>query len=209
MKTTKSRSRALVVIISAHPRRHLWYVADLGWGANIFLLIVICHTFDRLAYRASPDSTSKSRGQCACTRTIWLSQKHKLRNWNVHGLPNHLVHDNVHHNSSVLVRQSSISPPTFLQTTATTILLRHLNQPITWKIKYDICSPPSFTTSHHYLIDNDQWQYQRVSNPGLGFLTIYTALVTKPIVVFPLRIDNGPYRMGMLPGNKLFWKTGL
>jgi len=60
MKTTKSQSRALAVIISARPRPHLWYVADLGWGANIFLLIVICHTFDRLAYRASPDNTSKS-----------------------------------------------------------------------------------------------------------------------------------------------------
>ena len=58
-------------------------------------------------------------------------------------------------------------------------------------INYDIRSPPSFATSHRHLVDDDRWRYERASNPNLGSLTIRTALVSKPIVVFPSRIDDG------------------
>jgi hypothetical protein len=58
-------------------------------------------------------------------------------------------------------------------------------------IKYDIRSPPSFATSRRHLVDDDRWRYERASNPNLGSLTIRTALVTKSIVVFPSRIDDG------------------
>ena len=58
-------------------------------------------------------------------------------------------------------------------------------------IKYDIRSPPSFATSRRHLGDDDRWRYERASNPNLGSLTIRTALVSKPIVVFPSTIDDG------------------
>ena len=58
-------------------------------------------------------------------------------------------------------------------------------------IKYDIRSPPSFATSRRHLVDDDWWRYERASNPSLGSLTIRTALVSKPIVVFPSRIVDG------------------
>ena len=58
-------------------------------------------------------------------------------------------------------------------------------------INYDIRSPPSFATSHRHLVDDDRWRYERASNPNLGSLTIRTALVSKPIVVFPSKIDDG------------------
>ena len=57
-------------------------------------------------------------------------------------------------------------------------------------IKYDIRSPPSFATSRRHLDDDDRWRYERASNPNLGSLTIRMALVSKPIVVFPSRIDE-------------------
>ncbi|KIJ92209.1 hypothetical protein K443DRAFT_67677, partial [Laccaria amethystina LaAM-08-1] len=66
-----------------------------------------------------------------------------------------------------------------------------LGRGTTLLIEYDIRLLPSFTTSRCHLIDDDQWQYDRASNLNLGSLTIRTALVTKPIVVFPSRIDNG------------------
>ena len=58
-------------------------------------------------------------------------------------------------------------------------------------IRYDIRSPPSFATSRRHLVDDDRWRYERASNPNLGSLTIRTALICKPIVVFPSRIDDG------------------
>ena len=58
-------------------------------------------------------------------------------------------------------------------------------------IKYDIRSPPSFATSRRHHVDDDRWRYERASNPNLGSLTIRMALVSKPIVVFPSRIDDG------------------
>ena len=59
------------------------------------------------------------------------------------------------------------------------------------QIKYDIRSPPSFATSRRHHVDDDRWRYERASNPNLGSLTIRMALVSKPIVVFPSRIDEG------------------
>ena len=58
-------------------------------------------------------------------------------------------------------------------------------------IKYDIRSPPSFARNRRHLVDDDRWRYERASKPNLGSLTIRTALVSKPIVVFPSRIDDG------------------
>ncbi|EDQ99093.1 uncharacterized protein LACBIDRAFT_335339 [Laccaria bicolor S238N-H82] len=58
-------------------------------------------------------------------------------------------------------------------------------------IKYDIRSPPSFATSRRHVVDDDRWRHERASNPNLGSLTIRMALVSKPIVVFPSRIDDG------------------
>ena len=45
--------------------------------------------------------------------------------------------------------------------------------------------------SYRHLVDDDRWRYEKASNPNLGSLTIRTALVSKPIVVFPSRIDEG------------------
>ena len=56
-------NQALAAIISARARSDLWNVVDRGWVANIVLLIVICHTFDRLAYRASPDNLTTHHGR--------------------------------------------------------------------------------------------------------------------------------------------------
>ncbi|KIJ94317.1 hypothetical protein K443DRAFT_363605 [Laccaria amethystina LaAM-08-1] len=58
-------------------------------------------------------------------------------------------------------------------------------------IKYDIRLPPSFATCRRHPVDDDRWRYERASNPNLGSLTIRMALVSKPIVVFPSRIDDG------------------
>ena len=67
------------------------------------------------------------------------------------------------------------------------LLERGTNPPI----KYDIRSPPSFATSRRHHVDDDRWRYEKASNPNLGSLTIRTALICKPIVVFPSRIDEG------------------
>ena len=56
---------------------------------------------------------------------------------------------------------------------------------------YDIRLPPSSGTSRRYLVVEDRSQYERASNPKLGCLTICTALVSKPKVVFLLRINGG------------------
>ncbi|EDQ99114.1 uncharacterized protein LACBIDRAFT_335335 [Laccaria bicolor S238N-H82] len=66
-----------------------------------------------------------------------------------------------------------------------------LERGTTPSIKYDIRSPPSFATSRRHLVDDDRWRYERASNPNLGSITIRTALVGKPIVVFPSRIVDG------------------
>ena len=58
-------------------------------------------------------------------------------------------------------------------------------------IIYDIRTPPSFATSRRHLVEDDRWRYERASNPDLGSLTIRTALVSKPVVVFPACIDDG------------------
>ena len=67
------------------------------------------------------------------------------------------------------------------------LLERGTNPPI----KYDIRSPPSFARSRRHHVDDDRWRYERASNPNLGSLTIRIALICKPIVVFPSRIDEG------------------
>jgi len=79
-------------------------------------------------------------------------------------------------------------PPLSLYGTSINPLLERGMTPL---IKYDISSPPSFAASRRHHIDDDQWRYERASNPNLGSLTIRTALISKPIVVFPSRIDYG------------------
>jgi hypothetical protein len=66
-----------------------------------------------------------------------------------------------------------------------------LERGTTTPIKYDIRLPPSFATCRRHLVDDDRWRYERASNPNLGSITIRMALVSKPIVVFPSRIDDG------------------
>ena len=51
--------------------------------------------------------------------------------------------------------------------------------------RYDIRSPPSFATSRHHLVDDHRWRDERASDLNLRPLTICTALVSKPIIVFP------------------------
>jgi len=79
-------------------------------------------------------------------------------------------------------------PPLSCYSTSINPLLERGMTPL---IKYDIRSPPSFATSRRHLVDDDRWRYERASNPSLGSLTIRTALISKPIIVFPSRIDNG------------------
>ena len=62
------------------PRARDLLVIDRGWVANIVLLIVICHTFDRLAYRASPDNITTHHGRRGNipTPALPLSNHHPL-----------------------------------------------------------------------------------------------------------------------------------
>jgi len=53
-----------------------------------------------------------------------------------------------------------------------------LERGMTPPIKHDIRSPPLLATSRCHLVDNDQWRYERASNPNLGSLTIRTAPVS-------------------------------
>jgi len=75
--------------------------------------------------------STAGEGLCACTKTIRLSQEHEFRPWGF-GVARSPRLANVQRKSSVLVGQSPISPPTCLHTTATTIPLQQLDQPITW-----------------------------------------------------------------------------
>ncbi|KIJ92667.1 hypothetical protein K443DRAFT_363464 [Laccaria amethystina LaAM-08-1] len=67
------------------------------------------------------------------------------------------------------------------------LLERGTTPPIT----YDIRTPPSFATSRCHLVEDDRWRFERTLNPDPGSLTIRTALVSKPVVVFPACIDDG------------------
>jgi len=57
-------------------------------------------------------------------------------------------------------------------------------------IIYNIRTPPSFATSRRHLVEDDWWQYEMASNPDVGSLTIRTALISKPVVIFPASSGN-------------------
>jgi hypothetical protein len=58
--TTRANQEPGGYIIPARARPDL---LDRGGVANIVLLVVICHTFDRLAYRDSPDNITTHHGR--------------------------------------------------------------------------------------------------------------------------------------------------
>jgi hypothetical protein len=72
-----------------------------------------------------------------------------------------------------------------------TLINQLLERGTTPLIIYDIRTPLSFATSRCHFVEDDWWQYERVSNPDLGSLTIRTVLFSKPVVVFPACIDDG------------------
>ena len=79
-------------------------------------------------------------------------------------------------------------PPLSCYGTVINPLLERRTTPL---IIYDIRTPPSFATSCRHLVKDDQWRYERASNPDLGSLTIRTVLVSKPVVAFPACLDDG------------------
>jgi len=70
-------------------------------------------------------------------------------------------------------------------------LNRLLERGTTECIDYDVRMHPSAAKKLHCFCSDSQWQAEAATNPSLGSVTIRSALVERPIVIFPGNVDRG------------------